>query len=341
MYQQTAPKRQDFQSFSILFHIKTFALIGAAGYVAPRHLQAIKATGNLLVAALDKNDSVGVIDNYFPEASFFTEFERFDRHLEKLHRQGAKIDFLSVCSPNYLHDAHIRFGLRLGADVICEKPLTLNPWNIDALIDLTQETGQQVYNILQLRLHPSILALKEQVKQSSPDQIFDVDLTYITSRGHWYYASWKGETSKSGGIATNIGVHFFDMLTWIFGPVTSNQVHLHNHDRAAGYLELAKARVRWFLSINADTLPVPLRDQGGRTYRALHVGGQAFEFSDGFTDLHLRSYEEILAGRGFALEEARAAIELVHQIRNAPLEALDGRHHPLAELPLAPHPFGW
>jgi UDP-N-acetyl-2-amino-2-deoxyglucuronate dehydrogenase len=281
------------------------------------------------------------MDAYFPEASFFTEFERFDRHLEKLQRQGIKIDYLSVCSPNYLHDAHIRFGLRLGADVICEKPLTLNPWNIDALAEMTQETGKQVYNILQLRLHPSIVALKKTVTESPADALFEVDLTYITSRGHWYYASWKGDTSKSGGIATNIGVHFFDMLTWVFGAVKTSKVHQHNHDRAAGFLELEKARVRWFLSINADTLPAEVQAKNGRTYRSLRIGGQAFEFSDGFTDLHTQSYQAILGGGGFTLEEARPAIELVHHIRNAPALGLDGDHHLLAALPLADHPFGW
>lgn len=320
---------------------KNFVLIGAAGYVAPRHLQAIRATGHQLVAALDKNDSVGVLDSYFPNAAFFTEFERFDRHLEKLQRQGLALDYVSVCSPNYLHDAHIRFGLRLGAQVICEKPLTLNPWNIDGLADRVRETGLGVYNILQLRLHPSIVALREQIAAAPPGAMPEVELTYITSRGHWYYASWKGEESKSGGIATNIGVHFFDMLTWVFGPVLEQEVHLHTHDRAAGFLQLERARVRWFLSINAETLPAEVIAQGGRTFRALTIGGQQYEFSEGFTDLHTRSYAEILAGRGFGLETARAAIELVYQIRQLPPVGPNGRAHPLAWLPLAPHPFGW
>jgi len=231
---------------------KIFALTGAAGYIAPRHMKAIKDTGNNLVAAFDPNDSVGIIDSYFPDADFFTEFERFDRHLEKLKRKGIKIDYVSVCSPNYLHDAHCRFGLRLGADVICEKPIVLNPWNIDALQEIERETGKNIYNILQLRLHPSVIELKKKVESAPKDKVFDIDLTYLTSRGKWYYTSWKGDLSKSGGIATNIGVHFYDMLMWIFGDVQQSSVHLHTHDRAAGYLELERARVKWFLSINYD-----------------------------------------------------------------------------------------
>lgn len=319
--------------------MKNFALIGAAGFVAPRHMQAIKETGNRLVAALDINDSVGVIDSYFPEADFFVEFERFDRHLEKIKRRGMPIDYVSVCSPNYLHDAHIRFGLRQGADVICEKPLVLNPWNIDALEEISRETGHNVYNILQLRLHPSVIALREKVAQAPAGKVFDVELAYLTSRGHWYYTSWKGDVSKSGGIATNIGVHFYDMLIWIFGDVKENIVHLHTHDRAAGYLRLEKARVRWFLSINYDVLPPEIKAKGARTYRSLKVENEEFEFSDGFTGLHTRSYEEVLAGNGFPLEAARKAIETVHQIRAAVPVGLDGNHHPLADLPLARHPF--
>jgi len=320
-------------------HFRKFALVGVGGYVAPRHLKAIKETGHHLVAAFDKNDSVGVIDSYFPDADFFTEYERFDRHLEKQKRNGNPIDFLSVCSPNYLHDAHIRFGLRLGADVICEKPLVLNPWNLEALQAIEKETGRKIYTILQLRLHPVIIALKNKIKSSFSEEKYDIDLTYITSRGNWYYTSWKGDVSKSGGIATNIGVHFFDMLTWIFGEVVQNVVHLHTHDRAAGYLELEKARVRWFLSINADTLPVEVKVKGGRTYRSLTMNGETIEFSEGFTDLHTLSYQQILAGNGFGLEAARTSIEIVQQIREATPTGLNEDAHPLAALPLSVHPF--
>jgi UDP-N-acetyl-2-amino-2-deoxyglucuronate dehydrogenase len=310
--------------------MKNFALIGAAGYIAPRHMKAIKDTGNNLVAAFDKFDSVGIIDGYFPDADFFVEFERFDRHIEKLKRQGLHLDYVSVCSPNYLHDAHIRFGMRQGADVICEKPIVLNPWNIDALQEIEKETGRKVYNILQLRLHDSVIKLKEKIDQGPKDKIYDVDLAYITSRGNWYYTSWKGDVSKSGGIATNIGVHFYDMLHWIFGAVRQNIVHVHTHDRAAGYLEFERARVRWFLSINADTLPEAVRAKGGRTYRAITIAGEAFEFSEGFTELHTISYRDVLSGGGFGLEEARTSIELVHEIRNAVPVGLVGEYHPMA-----------
>ena len=297
--------------------MKNFALIGAAGYIAPRHMKAIKDTGNNLIAALDKNDSVGILDSYFPEADFFTEFERFDRHLEKLKRQGTKIDFVSVCSPNYLHDAHIRFGLRIGADVICEKPVVLNPWNIDALAEIEKETGNSVYTILQLRLHPAIIALKEKIAAMPEGKRHNVDLQYITSRGHWYYASWKGDIAKSGGIATNIGVHFFDMLMWIFGDVEQNVVKVHNKNTAAGTLELEKATVNWMLSIDANTLPDEVRASGKRTFRTLTIDGEAFEFSDGFTELHTKSYADVIAGNGFPLMETRRAIDLVHKIRNS------------------------
>lgn len=316
-----------------------FALIGAAGFVAPRHMRAIKETGHTVLAAYDPNDSVGVMDSYFPQADFFTEFERFDRHLEKLKRTGTPIHFVSVCSPNYLHDAHIRFGLRLGADVVCEKPLVLNPWNVEALRDMERETGKRIYTILQLRLHPAIIALREQVLASSTPSIHDVTLTYITSRGKWYYASWKGDLSKSGGIATNIGIHFYDMLQWVFGGVKENIVHVHTHDRAAGTLLLERARVRWFLSINADTLPEDVKAKGGRTFRSITVNGQELEFSEGFTDLHTLSYRDILEGRGFGLEEAGIAIRTVHEIRSQAPTGLQGDYHPLAALPLAPHPF--
>ncbi len=319
--------------------MKNFALIGAAGYVAPRHMQAIKATNNNLIAALDRSDSVGIIDSYFPKADFFVEFERFDRHLEKMKREGVSTDFVSVCSPNYLHDSHIRFGLRQGADVICEKPLVLNPWNIDALEEICAETGGRVYNILQLRLHPSVIELKKKIDAAPAGKVFDVELTYLTSRGHWYYTSWKGDLAKSGGIATNIGVHFYDMLAWIFGSVKENRVHLHTHDRAAGYLELEKARVKWFLSINYDTIPEERKAKGARTYRSLKIEGDEFEFSGGFDDLHTHSYEEVLAGNGFGIQESRTAINIVHQIRHAKPVGLDESAHPLARLPLSRHPF--
>lgn len=319
--------------------MKQFSLIGAAGYIAPRHFRAIKETGNTLVAALDTFDSVGVLDSHFPEVAFFVEFERFDRHVEKLRRIGRPLDFVSICSPNYLHDSHIRFALRNHANVICEKPLVLNPWNIDALSTIEKESNRRVFPILQLRLHPSIIAIKNRVDHSSADEIIDVDLTYITSRGNWYYTSWKGDVSKSGGIATNIGVHFFDMLSWIFGEVKSNKVHLHTHDRAAGYLEFAKARVRWFLSINAQTLPLYVKEKGQTTYRSITLNGEEVEFSNGFTDLHTRSYQNILNGDGFSMEQTRAAIEIVHDIRYAAIERLQGDYHPMIKLPLAKHPF--
>jgi UDP-N-acetyl-2-amino-2-deoxyglucuronate dehydrogenase len=295
--------------------VKNFALIGAAGYIAPRHMKAIKETGNDLIAALDKNDSVGILDSYFPNADFFTEFERFDRHLEKLKRQGKKIDFVSVCSPNYLHDAHIRFGLRIGANVICEKPLVLNPWNIDALEEIERETGNRVFTILQLRLHPAIIALREKISTVPVSKKHNIDLQYITSRGHWYHTSWKGDITKSGGIATNIGVHFFDMLIWIFGDVIENKVTLHNETTAAGHLELEKATVSWMLSIDADALPPEAKAEGKRTFRRLLIDGEAFEFSDGFTELHTQSYKDIIDGKGFTLPETKKSIELVHKIR--------------------------
>ena len=319
--------------------MKKFALIGAAGYIAPRHMKAVKDTGNVLLASYDKFDSVGVMDSYFPEADFFTEFERFDRHVEKLKRSENKIDYVSICSPNYLHDSHIRFGLRVGADVICEKPLVLNPWNIEALKEIEKEHGTHVFNILQLRLHPSIVALKKRIEEGPKDKIYDIDLAYITSRGHWYYTSWKGDVSKSGGIATNIGVHFYDMLVWVFGAVKKNVVHVHTHDRAAGYFELEKARVRWFLSINAETLPDHVKDRGGKTYRSLTIEGDDIEFSDGFTELHTHSYQHILDGLGFGLEEAMPSIQIVHDIRHMEPVGLTGDFHPLAAGELAKHPF--
>lgn len=311
--------------------MKDFALIGAAGYIAPRHLKAIKTTGNNLLAAYDPFDSVGIMDSYFPDADFFIEFERFDRHLDKLKRKGKKVDFVSVCSPNYLHDSHIRFGLRSNADVICEKPIVLSPWNIDALEEIENESGKHIYSILQLRLHPSIIALREKVLNGPNDKVYDVDLTYLTSRGHWYFTSWKGEIDKSGGIGTNIGVHFFDMLTWIFGGVKKNTVNIHTKDRAAGYLELERANVRWFLSIDYETIPKEIKAQGKRTYRSIQVEGEELEFSDGFTDLHTISYERILEGNGFRIGDTRTAIEIVHQIREANPIGLKGEYHPFAK----------
>jgi UDP-N-acetyl-2-amino-2-deoxyglucuronate dehydrogenase len=296
--------------------MKKFALIGAAGYIAPRHLQAIRDTGNTLVAALDKSDTVGIMDSYFPEADFFTEYERFDRHLDKLRRQGNGVDYVSICSPNYLHDSHIRFALKNNAHAICEKPLVLNPWNVDALAEIEKETGKKVYTILQLRLHPAIIALRERILNGPKDKIYDVKLNYVTSRGHWYHTSWKGDISKSGGIATNIGIHFFDMLIWVFGNVKNVTVSKLNEDTGAGYLELDRARVKWDLSINYDNVPEALKSKGKRTYRSLLMENEEIEFSDGFTDLHTRSYEHILAGKGFGLEAARPSIELVHKIRN-------------------------
>ncbi len=299
-----------------MISMKNFAIIGAGGYIAPRHMKAIKDTGNNLIAALDKHDSVGILDSYFPDADFFTEFERFDRHLEKQKRLGNKIDFVTVCSPNYLHDAHIRFGLRIGANVICEKPVVLNPWNIEALVEIEKETGGQVFTILQLRLHPAIIALKEKIAAAPAGTKHEVDLQYITSRGHWYHASWKGDMQKSGGIATNIGVHFFDMLMWIFGDVKENIVTQHTDVTASGKLELERASVNWMLSIDAATLPAAAKNAGKRTYRTLTIDGEGFEFSDGFTELHTKSYEQILKGDGFPISETLKAIELVHTIRN-------------------------
>lgn len=320
--------------------MKNFALIGAAGYIAPRHMKAIKDTGNTLVAAMDTNDSVGVIDSYFPEADFFVEFERFERHISKLrYEKNFKLDYVSICTPNYLHDSHIRFGLREGADAICEKPLVMNPWNLDALKEVEKATGQRIWNILQLRMHPSIIALKEKIANGPKDKIYDVDLTYLTSRGNWYYTSWKGAMNKSGGIATNIGVHFYDMLGWIFGEVKENIVHLHTHDRASGYLQFEKARVRWFLSINSDVLPADIVAKGQTTYRSITIEGEELEFSGGFTDLHTTSYKGVLEGKGYGLDDARQAIETVYNIRNSEPIGLKGDYHPFALNQGSAHPF--
>jgi len=312
--------------------MKNFALIGAAGYIATRHMKAIKETGNNLVAALDRFDSVGIIDSFFPDANFFTEPERFDRHLDKLKRSNQNLDYVSICSPNYLHDAHIRLALRNGADAICEKPLVLNPWNIEALAEVEKQSGKKINNILQLRLHPSIIALKEKVDKGPSDKIYDIDLSYLTSRGKWYFISWKGDEAKSGGIATNIGIHFFDMLTWIFGSVKHNVCHVNKEDCSAGFLELERARVRWFLSVNYDLIPENIKATGQRTFRSITVEGKEIEFSGGFTDLHTQSYQSILQGNGFGLMEAKTSIDIVHHIRNANPIGLKGDFHPYCKL---------
>jgi UDP-N-acetyl-2-amino-2-deoxyglucuronate dehydrogenase len=313
--------------------MKSFALIGAAGYVAPRHIRAIRDVGGNLTVAFDPKDSVGILDSYFPEARFFVEFERFDRYVDKLYRSDQRIDYVSICSPNYLHDAHVRFGLRSDADVICEKPLVLNPWNLDGLLDASKRTGRRVNTILQLRLHPAIRALRERIT-SGPNRVHELDLTYITSRGRWYHVSWKGDESKAGGIATNIGVHFFDMLTHVFGPVRTSALHLRTQERAAGYLELAHARIRWFLSIASEDLPNTCKP-GQRTWRSIHLDGEEFEFSDGFTDLHSESYRAILAGQGYGIEDCRPSIELTSALRSAPVQWGKGERHPFAREDMA------
>lgn len=321
--------------------MENFALIGAAGYIAPRHIKAIADTGNNLLVAYDRFDSVGKLDSSFPECSFFTENEQFDRFCSKQMKTDNPLSWTAICTPNYTHDAFIRYGLRLGTDVICEKPLVLNPYNIDNLLEVEKETGHKAYTILQLRLHDSIIALKKKVDEGPKDKIYDVDLTYITSRGKWYYASWKGDVHKSGGIATNIGVHFYDMLQWIFGPVKQNIVHVMSFDRVAGYLELEKARVRYFLSINAECLPENAVQGEKKTYRTINIDGSEFEFSVGFTELHTKSYQKILAGEGFRISEARNCIQIVSEIRHSNPIGLKGDYHPLAKLPLSKHPFGW
>jgi len=313
--------------------MKNFALIGAAGFIAPRHMAAIRATDNRLVAALDPSDSVGVIDSYFPESAFFTEFERFDRHVDKLRRSGddARIDYVSICSPNYLHDSHIRFALRSDADAICEKPLVLNPWNLDSLDQMEADSGRRVNTILQLRVHPAILALKDRVAgEPAGAPKHEVDLTYITSRGRWYLYSWKGDEKQAGGIATNIGVHFFDMLHFIFGELQESRVHLNEPIRASGYLEYERARVRWFLSIAAEDLPEAQQAAGQRTFRSITVDGQEIEFSGGFADLHTRSYELILEDKGFGIDASRCAIKTVADIRSAKALGPISDCHPLA-----------
>lgn len=308
--------------------MKNFALIGAAGYIAPRHLKAIKDTNNNLIAALDKFDSVGVMDSYFPKADFFVEFERFDRHIEKLKRnQQIHLDYVSICTPNYLHDSHIRMALRSDADAICEKPIVLNPWNIDALAAIEKESKGKIHTILQLRLHETIIQLKNKVDLANKQGKYDIDLTYITSRGKWYDISWKGDEAKSGGIATNIGVHFYDMLSWIFGEVQDNTVHLREKHKAAGYLEFKNARVRWFLSIDEKDLPTEVKAQKQSTFRSITIDNEALEFSKGFTELHTESYKNILLNKGFGLEEVKTSIEIVHDIRNKEI-VKTGEKHP-------------
>ena len=307
--------------------MKRFALIGAAGYIAPRHMRAIKETGNDLVAALDPFDSVGIIDSFFPDADFFIEPERFDRHLDKMRKSGErKVDFVSICSPNYLHDAHIRLALRNDAHAICEKPLLLNPWNLKGLEDIEQETGKKIYNILQLRLHPSIVELKKRFEEDQSDKVHDIELTYIASRGKWYHYSWKGDIKKSGGVVTNIGIHFFDMLSWIFGDMYESHVHLQEFNKASGLLRLKKANVKWFLSIDRNDLPQRISENGQTTYRSITINEKEIEFSGGFTDLHTVSYRNILEGNGFGISEARNSIEIVHKIRNQVPENKGGKH---------------
>ncbi|MBD3219066.1 MAG: oxidoreductase [candidate division Zixibacteria bacterium] len=309
---------------------KNFAIIGCAGYVAPRHLKAIKDTGNNLVAAVDPHDSVGVLDQYFDNVSYFNEFERFDRHIEKLRRKGEenRVHYVSICSPNYLHDAHIRFALRVGANAICEKPVVIKPWNIDALAELEKEDKQKVFTVLQLRHHKSIIELREKLKKNPKKDKTDIELTYITPRGPWYHYSWKGRMEQSGGLATNIGIHFFDLLIWLFGDVEMKEVHVSEPTRIAGYLELEKARVRWYLSVDKNDLPEAAKAQGKVSYRSLTMDGQEIEFSGGFTDLHTVVYKEALAGRGYGLIDARPSVEVVHAIREADPIGRNPNSHP-------------
>lgn len=311
--------------------MKNFGLTGVAGYVAPRHLQAIKDTGNNLIAALDPHDSVGILDRYFRNTQYFSEFDRFDRHLEKLKRDKSKqpVDYLSICSPNHLHDAHIRLALRVGADAICEKPIVLNPWNLDLLQELEKETGKRVYTILQLRVHPSLIALKEKISNDKSDRKYEVNLTYITSRGPWYDFSWKGDPSKSGGVATNIGVHFFDLLIWLFGEVETTKVHLNEKDKMSGFVEFKNATVKWYLSIDRNDLPEDVVAQGKPTFRSIKIDNEEIEFTEGFTDLHTRVYERTLSGNGFGIDIARPSIQLVYKIRNENLSADRETMHPI------------
>jgi UDP-N-acetyl-2-amino-2-deoxyglucuronate dehydrogenase len=311
----------------------TFALVGAAGFVAPRHMRAIRDTGNRLVAATDPQDSVGVLDSFSFDVAFFREIERFDRHLEKLRRgpEEGRVQYVSICSPNYLHDAHVRLALRLHAHAICEKPLVINPWNLDTLAELEAEFGRRIYTVLQLRLHPALVALRERLAREAAGRRHQVVLTYVTSRGPWYDVSWKGSEERSGGLGTNIGIHLFDLMSWLFGPVRRNEVHLRERRRMSGYLEFASADVRWFLSAENADLPFAVEPGKRTTFRSFQADGQEVEFTEGFGDLHTRVYEEILAGRGAGLEEARPSIELCHAIRTLPLAPSPTARHPYLE----------
>ncbi|RKX23777.1 MAG: oxidoreductase [Candidatus Zixiibacteriota bacterium] len=308
-----------------------FALTGVSGYVAPRHLKAIKDTGNVLVAATDPHDAAGILDRHFDGVEYFTEFERFDRHIEMLRRQEERhaVDYVSICSPNYLHDAHSRFALRIGANAICEKPLVLNPWNLDALADAEKEYGKRVFTILQLRVHPALIKLRKKLQEKSSNTKKDVRLTYITSRGPWYLVSWKGQIERSGGLATNIGIHFFDLLMWLFGSVQISEVHMATELHTGGYLELDNARVQWFLSIDKNDLPKDIKAKGQTTFRSITIDGEEIEFSGGFTDLHTVVYEETLAGRGFGLDDARPSVELVHNLRTTETIGITDSSHPI------------
>jgi UDP-N-acetyl-2-amino-2-deoxyglucuronate dehydrogenase len=308
---------------------KKFGLIGAAGFIAPRHMRAVKDTGNRLVAAIDPSDSVGVIDSYAPGARFFTEIERFDRHLEKLRRRddGEAVDYVSICSPNYLHDAHVRMALRLHAHAICEKPLVINPWNLDQLSELESEFGRKVFTVLQLRTMPAMLALKQTLLSVRPERA-DVELTYITRRGRWYDVSWKGDEARSGGVAMNIGIHFFDLMIWLFGSVQAVAVHLRETRRMGGVLELEGARVRWFLSVCEEDLPASVREAGGYAHRSMTLNGEEMDFSANFAELHTRVYEDILAGKGWGIADARPSIQAVYDIRHAELQAPGADAHP-------------
>jgi UDP-N-acetyl-2-amino-2-deoxyglucuronate dehydrogenase len=310
---------------------KRFALLGAGGYIAPRHLQAIKDTGNILVAACDPNDSVGILDRYFFDVQFFKEFERFDRHAEKLKRKGTPIEYVSICSPNFLHDAHMRFALRIGAEAICEKPLVLNPWNLDALEELEQESGKRINTILQLRVHPALIELRQKLQQEKAEKKHNVILTYITSRGDWYLVSWKGQIDRSGGLATNIGIHFFDLLMWLFGPVINSEVHVSNQRKTSGVLELERANIQWFLSIDKKDLPLHAAENGKTTFRSITIDEKEVEFSEGFTNLHTKVYEETLAGKGFGIEDVRPSITLAHEIRVASPTGISGGSHPFVK----------
>jgi len=309
---------------------KNFAITGVAGYVAPRHLKAIKETNNKLIAAVDPNDSVGILDSFFKDVRFFKEFERFDRHIDKLRRANKdyQVHYVTICSPNFLHDAHARFALRIGADAICEKPVVLNPWNIDALQELERESGHRIFTILQLRVHPSLIALRQKIEKERSSKKRDICLTYITTRGPWYLVSWKGQSDRSGGLATNIGIHFFDLLIWLFGAVEKSEVHVATPMKTGGYLELKGARVQWFLSIEGADLPEQVKSQNKPTFRSITIDGEEVEFSEGFTDLHTIVYKETLAGRGFGLEDARPSIILAHDIREAKPIGITPDSHP-------------